>query len=223
MILSPSLLSADVGNLAAELSALEAAGVQWVHWDVMDGVFVPNITFGQHVVKQLRKRSDLFFDVHLMIMEPETYLAEFQAAGADMLVVHAEATRHLQRTLAEIRRLGMKAGVALNPATPLSALEYVLEDADMVLLMSVNPGFGGQKFLPNTYEKIRRLRRMLDDRRLETLIQIDGGVTPDNTPDLVAAGADVLVSGSAFFSVPPYETRRLAFERKAAEARSLTL
>ena len=135
MILSPSLLSADVGNLAAELSALEAAGVQWVHWDVMDGVFVPNITFGQHVVKQLRKRSGLFFDVHLMIMEPETYLAEFQAAGADMLVVHAEATRHLQRTLAEIRRLGMKAGVALNPATPLSALEYVLEDADMVLLM----------------------------------------------------------------------------------------
>ena len=182
MILSPSLLSADVGNLAAELSALEAAGLRWVHWDVMDGRFVPNITF-----------------------------------------VHAEATRHLQRTLAEIRRLGMKAGVALNPATPLSALEYVLEDVDMILLMSVNPGFGGQKFLPITYEKIRRLRRMLDERRLETLIQIDGGVTPDNTADLVRAGADVLVSGSAFFSVPPYEARRLAFESKAEEARSLTL
>ena len=180
MILSPSLLSADVGNLAAELSALEAAGLRWVHWDVMDGRFVPNITFGQHVIRQLRKRSGLFFDVHLMIVEPENYLSEFQAAGADMLVVHAEATRHLQRTLAEIRRLGMKAGVALNPATPLSALEYVLEDVDMILLMSVNPGFGGQKFLPITYEKIRRLRRMLDERRLETLIQIDGGVTPDN-------------------------------------------
>ena len=217
MILSPSLLSADVGNLAAELSALEAAGLQWVHWDVMDGRFVPNITFGQHVIRQLRKRSGLFFD------EPENYLSEFQAAGADMLVVHAEATRHLQRTLAEIRRLGMKAGVALNPATPLSALEYVLEDVDMILLMSVNPGFGGQKFLPITYEKIRRLRRMLDERRLEALIQIDGGVTPDNTADLVRAGADVLVSGSAFFSVPPYEARRLAFESKAEEARSLTL
>mgnify|MGYP000459457548 FL=1 len=216
MILSPSLLSADVGNLAAELSALEAAGLRWVHWDVMDGRFVPNITFGQHVIR-------LFFDVHLMIVEPENYLSEFQAAGADMLVVHAEATRHLQRTLAEIRRLGMKAGVALNPATPLSALEYVLEDVDMILLMSVNPGFGGQKFLPITYEKIRRLRRMLDERRLETLIQIDGGVTPDNTADLVRAGADVLVSGSAFFSVPPYEARRLAFESKAEEARSLTL
>ena len=143
MILSPSLLSADVGNLAAELSALEAAGLRWVHWDVMDGRFVPNITFGQHVIRQLRKRSGLFFDVHLMIVEPENYLSEFQAAGADMLVVHAEATRHLQRTLAEIRRLGMKAGVALNPATPLSALEYVLEDVDMILLMSVNPGFAG--------------------------------------------------------------------------------
>ena len=213
MILSPSLLSADVGNLAAELSALEAAGLRWVHWDVMDGRFVPNITFGQHVIRQLRKRSGLFFDVHLMIVEPENSLSEFQAAGADMLVVHAEATRHL----------GMKAGVALNPATPLSALEYVLEDVDMILLMSVNPGFGGQKFLPITYEKIRRLRRMLDERRLETLIQIDGGVTPDNTADLVRAGADVLVSGSAFFSVPPYEARRLAFESKAEEARSLTL
>ena len=223
MILSPSLLSADVGNLAAELSALEAAGVQWAHWDVMDGRFVPNITFGQHVIRQMRPRSGLFFDVHLMIVEPETYLADFQAAGADMLVVHAEATRHLQRTLAEIRRLGMKAGVALNPATPLSALDYVLGDADMVLHMSVNPGFGGQKFLPVTYEKIRRLRRMIDERRLETLIQIDGGVTPDNTAELVRAGADVLVSGSAFFSVPPYESRRRTFEARADEALSQTL
>ncbi len=210
-----------MGNLAAELSALESAGLRWVHWDVMDGRFVPNITFGQHVIRQLRKRSGLFFDVHLMIAEPERYLADFQAAGADMLVVHAEATLHLQRTLAEIRRLGMKAGVALNPATPLSVLDYVLEDVDMVLLMSVNPGFGGQTFLPVTYEKIRRLRRMLGER--SALIQIDGGVTPDNTVELVRAGADVLVSGSAFFSVPPYEARRLAFERKAEEARSLVL
>ena len=223
MILSPSLLSADVGNLAAELSALEAAGLRWVHWDVMDGRFVPNITFGQHVIRQLRKRSGLFFDVHLMIVEPENYLSEFQAAGADMLVVHAEATRHLQRTLAEIRRLGMKAGVALNPATPLSALEYVLEDVDMILLMSVNPGFGGQKFLPITYEKIRRLRRMLDIALGILATQRGMEVRWWSTADLVRAGADVLVSGSAFFSVPPYEARRLAFESKAEEARSLTL
>ena len=223
MILSPSLLSADAGRLAAELADLEAAGIQWVHWDVMDGRFVPNITFGQHVIRQMRSRSALFFDVHLMIAEPEKYLADFKAAGADMLVVHAEATVHLQRTLAEIRRLGMKAGVALNPATPLSVLDYVLADVDMVLLMSVNPGFGGQSFLPITFEKIRRLRRLLDESGHEILIQIDGGVTPDNTAELVRAGADVLVSGSAFFSVPPYAARRLTFDARANEARSLIL
>ena len=223
MQLSPSLLSADMGNLAAELAALEAAGLRWVHWDVMDGRFVPNITFGQHVIRQMRAKSGLFFDVHLMIEEPERYLDAFREAGADMLVVHAEATVHLQRTLAEIRRLGMKAGVALNPSTPLAAVEYVLDDADMILLMSVNPGFGGQKFIPVTYEKIRRLRRMLEERGLNTDIQIDGGVTPDNAGDLVRAGATVLVSGSSFFSCPPYESRRLLFERKANEALSLTL
>ena len=140
-----------------------------------------------------------------------------------MLVVHAEATVHLQRTLAEIRRLGMKAGVALNPATSLSAVEYVLDDVDMVLLMSVNPGFGGQKFIPATFEKIRRLRRMLTERGLDADIQIDGGVTPDNTGELVCAGATVLVSGSSFFSCPPYESRRQLFEQKANEALSLTL
>lgn len=223
MQLSPSLLSADVGNLAAELAALEAAGLRWIHWDVMDGRFVPNITFGQHVIRQLRSRSKLFFDVHLMIVEPERYLEAFRDAGADMLVVHAEATVHLQRTLAEIRRLGMKAGVALNPATSLSAVEYVLDDVDMVLLMSVNPGFGGQKFIPATFEKIRRLRRMLTERGLDADIQIDGGVTPDNTGELVRAGATVLVSGSSFFSCPPYESRRQLFEQKANEALSLTL
>ena len=215
MILSPSLLSADMGNLAAELAALETAGLKWVHWDIMDGRFVPNITFGQHVVRQLRPKSGLFFDVHLMIQEPERYLEDFRDAGANMLVVHAEATIHLQRTVSEIRRLGMQAGVALNPATPLSAVEYVLDDVDMVLLMSVNPGFGGQKFIPITFEKIRRLRGMLNERGLQTHIEIDGGVTPDNTPDLVRAGATVLVSGSAFFSHPPYASRRELFERRA--------
>ena len=219
MILSPSLLSADCGRLAETLAELRSAGVEWVHWDVMDGHFVPNMTFGQHVIRGLRKASDLFFDVHLMIEEPERYLADFQAAGAQMLVVHAEATRHLQRTLAEIRRLGMQAGVALNPATPLSALEYVLDDVDMVLLMSVNPGFGGQTFLPSTYAKLRRLRAMLDAAgRSGCLVQVDGGVDVENTPALVAAGASVLVSGSAFFKKPPYAERLRAFTEAAASA-----
>ena len=212
MILSPSLLSADCGNLAETLRNLEAAGVKWVHWDVMDGQFVPNITFGQHVIKGLRPASGLFFDVHLMIEQPERYLADFKAAGADMLVVHTEATVHLQRTLAEIRRLGMKAGAALNPSTPLSVLDYVLEDVDMVLIMSVNPGFGGQKFLPATFRKVAELRTKLNAAgRSDCLVQVDGGENFDNTGALTEAGADVLVSGSAFFGHPPFSERLAAF------------
>ena len=212
MILSPSLLSADCGRLAETLKELEAAGVEWVHWDVMDGHFVPNMTFGQHVIKGLRGASGLFFDVHLMIEQPERYLADFKAAGADMLVVHAEATVHLQRTLAEIRRLGMKSGVALNPSTPLSVLDYVMDDVDMVLIMSVNPGFGGQKFLPATFHKVTELRAKLDAAgRSDCLIQVDGGCCVENTAELVRAGADVLVSGSAFFGFPPFKERLAAF------------
>ena len=216
MILSPSLLSADCGHLAETLKNLEEAGVKWVHWDVMDGQFVPNITFGQHVIKGLRPASGLFFDVHLMIESPERYLADFKAAGAEMLVVHAEATVHLQRTLAEIRRLGMKAGAALNPATPLSVLDYVLDDLDMVLVMSVNPGFGGQKFLPATLRKVAELRAKLNDAgRSDCLIQVDGGVNLENTGALVQAGANVLVSGSAFFGHPPFSERLAAFTAAA--------
>ena len=218
MILSPSLLSADCGRLAETLKELEAAGVEWVHWDVMDGHFVPNMTFGQHVIKGLRGASGLFFDVHLMIEQPERYLADFKAAGADMLVVHAEATVHLQRTLAEIRRLGMKSGVALNPSTPLSVLDYVMDDVDMVLIMSVNPGFGGQKFLPATFRKVSELRAKLNAAgRSDCLIQVDGGCCVENTAELVKAGADVLVSGSAFFGFPPFKERLAAFMAAAEQ------
>ena len=217
MILSPSLLSSDFGKLEQELAALEAAGLSWVHWDVMDGMFVPNITFGPPVIKALRKKSGLFFDVHLMIVEPERYLADFADAGADLLVVQVEATRHLDRTLREIRRLGMKAGVALNPATPVSCLENVAGLLDLVLVMSVNPGFGGQSFIPRSLDKIRQLVGLLESEGSHALIEVDGGVSPENTPELTAAGADALVSGSAFFTRPPYAERHKAFIDAAGE------
>jgi len=210
-IMSPSLLSCDFGRLAEELAALEAAGLAWAHWDVMDGAFVPNITFGPLVIGALRARSRLFFDVHLMIERPERYLAEFAAAGADLICVHAEATVHLERAVAEIARLGAKPAVALNPATPLCAVEYLLPQLHMVLVMSVNPGFGGQKFIPFSLGKIRDLKAMIQAKNLQTLIQVDGGASPDNAKQLVEAGADVLVSGSAFFGYPPYAERLAAF------------
>ncbi len=212
MILSPSLLSSDFSRLGEELAALEQAGLHWVHWDVMDGSFVPNITFGPPVIKRLRPGSRLFFDVHLMIREPERHVQAFADAGANMLTVHAEACPHLQRTLAEIRRLGMRAGVSLNPSTPLGAVEEVLDDTDMVLVMSVNPGFGGQAFIPASFGKIRRLADLIRARGASAVIQVDGGVTPENAGALVDAGATVLVSGSAFFNFPPYDKRREAFE-----------
>ena len=215
MILSPSLLSADFGNLEKELAALQDAGLEWIHWDIMDGMFVPNITFGPPVIKRLRRSSSLFFDVHLMIQSPERYLADFADAGADLLVVHAEACIHLDRTLREIRRLGMLAGVALNPATPVGVLENVVELLDLVLVMSVNPGFGGQSFIPQSLRKICELASLVRQGERPVHIEVDGGVEPANVPLLVEAGADVLVSGSAFFNHPPYKERLHQFMEAA--------
>jgi len=184
----------------------------------MDGRFVPNITFGPPVVKALRKHSKLFFDVHLMIQEPDRYLAEFIDAGADLLCVHAEAVTHLERCVAEIRRLGAQCAVALNPHTPLCMLEHLLPELDMVLIMSVNPGFGGQSFLPFTKDKIRRLAQMIQESGSNARIQVDGGVSPDNIKELVDLGATIFVSGSAFFGHPPYAERLATFMTAASIA-----
>lgn len=197
--LSPSVLSADFGHLAEDIQIIDQAGIEYIHLDVMDGSFVPNISFGAPVIKSVRPVSDKVFDVHLMIDEPVRFLQDYKNCGADIVTVHAEACKHLHRTIAAIKELGMKAGVALNPATPLSVLDYVLEDVDMILIMSVNPGFGGQKFIPSSLRKITETRALLNSRGLQTDIQVDGGVTLSNVAEIIQAGANVLVAGSAVF------------------------
>jgi len=197
VLVAPSFLSADFAKLGEELRRLETAGADWVHVDVMDGMFVPNLTLGPPIIEALRPHSNLPFDVHLMIEKPERYLADFRDAGADVLTVHAEACPHLHRTLTEIRRLGCKAGVSLNPSTPVNVLENVLDELDLVLVMSVNPGFGGQSFIPRSLEKITQVRQLLGDRPVH--IEVDGGISPKNADLVREAGATVLVAGSAVF------------------------
>lgn len=197
--LAPSILSADFGRLLEDVKKVENAGCEYLHIDVMDGHFVPNITLGPAIVKSLRKDVNMFFDAHLMIENPDNFIKQFVEAGCDMITVHVEACTHLHRTIQNIKSYGIKAGVVLNPATSLTEIEYVLEDVDMVLLMSVNPGFGGQSFIPSTIEKLKKLRKMIDEKNLDIEIEVDGGVKANNIAEIVSAGADVLVAGSAIF------------------------
>ena len=206
-LISPSLLSADFGNLQRDIEMLNRSDCDWLHVDVMDGIFVPNISFGQPVIKYIKKHALKPLDVHLMIEEPGRYIDDFKAAGADIITVHYEACKHLDRTVHQIKEAGLQAGVVLNPATPVSLLEDIVQVCDLVLLMSVNPGFGGQKFIENTYSKVRQLKDLINRKNRQCLIEVDGGCNVQNAPLLYEAGADVLVAGSAVFkSDDPCET-----------------
>ncbi len=213
-LIAPSILSADFTKLGTEIKAIENAGADWVHIDVMDGHFVPNITYGPIIVEASKASTSMLLDVHLMIEKPDLMIPEFIKAGADLISVHAEACTHLNRTVNMIKDEGVKAGVALNPATPLSSIEWVLEDLDFVLIMSVNPGFGGQKFIKNSLDKVRALKKMISDANLSTLIQIDGGVKTDTIKEISDAGVDSFVAGSAIFGSDDYAETIKTFRDK---------
>ena len=215
--IAPSILSADFARLGQEIAAIEAAGADYVHVDVMDGIFVPNITIGPLIVEAARRSTKLPLDVHLMITDPDRYIPSFAEAGADIIVVHTEATNHLHRTVQLIKSLGKKAGVSLNPATPLNVLDYVLEELDLVLLMTVNPGFGGQSFIDACIPKIQALRATMDRRGIEAELEVDGGVKTDNIARIAHAGADVFVAGSAVFNSPDYAATIAELKRRAKE------
>lgn len=199
-ILSPSILSADFAKLGKDVKAAANAGAQWVHIDVMDGAFVPNISLGFPVIKSLRKETDKVFDVHLMIEEPGRYISEFAEAGADLITIHVEAAKHLHRAVQQVKAAGCKVGISLNPATPLCALDHILDEIDMVLIMTVNPGYGGQAYIDAMDQKIRDLRKMADERGLDLDIEVDGGVTADNIAHIKECGANIFVAGSAVFN-----------------------
>ena len=203
--IAPSLLSANFYNLQDDLERLKKSGIKYLHLDVMDGNFVPNISFGLPIIKSVRKNTDFILDCHLMIEKPERYLEDFKNAGADILTVHQEATIHLQRTLAEIRRLGMKAGVSLNPSTSEETLKYIMDDLDLILIMSVNPGFGGQLYIESVNEKIKRVRKMIDESERDIILEVDGGVNKDNIKELEDLGVDLFVAGSAAFKYSEIE------------------